>query len=120
MELFSENNQTYFVDSKNSQVIFLTDENGKFVHEIDYQLSLNDLFGTVYNQNGLYRSALNKVEDRVLLHSIGQTDPMIMTLTQEEYVSRLNILRNSLKNQDEELDSLAYEFVNENQKLRRK
>ena len=90
---------------------------------VDYQLFLNDLFLSVYYQSGLYRKAFEMIGNRIVLHSIGKTDPYVTTLTVDEYIGRLNILKNDmldLQAKEVELHALAYEFANKNTKIRKK
>lgn len=90
---------------------------------VDYQLFLNDLFLSVYYQSGLYRKAFEMIGNRIVLHSIGKTDPYVTTLTVDEYIGRLNILKNDmldLQAKEVELHALANEFANKNTKIRKK
>lgn len=59
---------------------------------IEYQAFLSDLYLSAAT-NPLYIKALSMVGDRYLFHSIGSSDPFKTTLTVEEYLYRLNCLR---------------------------
>lgn len=59
----------------------------------DYQAFLDRLYGAVFAQNEKFREALIASGDQELIHTIGSTDPEFTILTQEEFLSRLRMLR---------------------------
>lgn len=65
----------------------------------EYQRFLDRLFGACYTCNRPFREALVASGDRELLHTIGTVDSEFTILTQEEFLSRLRILRDLAKKQ---------------------
>lgn len=59
----------------------------------EYQSFLDGLYGAVFVQCPAFSAALVASGDQELTHSIGSTDPMFTILTQEEFLSRLRMLR---------------------------
>lgn len=59
----------------------------------EYQAFLDRLYGAVFTQHEKFREALVLSGDQELTHSIGSTDPEFTILTQEEFLSRLRMLR---------------------------
>lgn len=59
----------------------------------DYQLILDNLYYTLYEQNSEFRQALVETGLMSLEHSIGKTSKHKTILTKEEYLTRLNFLK---------------------------
>lgn len=59
----------------------------------EYQFFLDRLYSAVYVQHEEFRIALRQSGTEELTHSIGSTDPTFTILTQEEFISRLLVLR---------------------------
>lgn len=59
----------------------------------DYQLILDSVYYTLYEQNSEFRQALIETGLKTLEHSIGKKSKYNTILTREEYLSRLNALK---------------------------
>lgn len=65
-------------------------------HSKEYQLFLDELYYSA-SKNPLYKRILLATGDNYLLHHIGREDPNVTVLTRYEYESRLNTLREFIK-----------------------
>lgn len=68
-------------------------------HGPEYQDLLDELYGECYAQSEEFRFALEQIvkPNDVLTHTIGNVDPEKTILTQDEFLSRLHILRDIKK-----------------------
>lgn len=62
----------------------------------DYQSLLKRVYKAKFEQDPLFRRALEESKDKTLIHSIGKTSPEETILTEEEFVSVLTWLRQFL------------------------
>lgn len=58
-----------------------------------YQLFIDEIFLSLFQQNAVFRKKLLSTGDAKLIHSHGKQDPKFTILTEDEFVSRLTRLR---------------------------
>ena len=59
---------------------------------LEYQMLLDRLYVSVFEQDEGFRKDISRVRGRRLIHSIGSDDPTNTILTEEEFISRLKML----------------------------
>ena len=64
----------------------------------EYQQLLKQVYRSLWEQNEEFRNALHSTKGKRLIHSIGKQNPEETILTENEFVSLLNELRNEIVN----------------------
>lgn len=70
----------------------------------DYQYLLNRAYNCLYEQNADFRKCLEDAKDAIFTHSIGKNNIKETVLTEREFCSRLQYLKDKGKLPEEPID----------------
>lgn len=85
---------------------------------VKYQHLLNRAFQAMYNQSESFRNALKASGSSTLTHSMGKNKKQETVLTNTEFISRLNELRETGEIRQKLIEVLPeFDFENENVQL---
>ena len=62
----------------------------------EYECLIEKAYDALLEQSIIFRLALKKTSDKILMHTIGEKDPTKTLLTPDEYIRNLNRQRNRL------------------------
>lgn len=90
--IFCNKIKDVYNDWKETQIVYWQ---GKEINRLsdEYSILIKRAYMDLYNQSVMFRYALSNSKDYNLIHSIGYNDKSETLLTQEEFISNLNFLR---------------------------